>query len=67
MALIGENNMDRCEYCAYRNCWECDDGWGRTPNDTFCNEFKLDVNTLTYKQQKAIQKILMNNAVSINH
>ena len=58
--------MDRCEYCEYRNNWPCYDGLGRIPNDMFCSEFKLDVNTLTYEQQRSIQKIFMNDAVSIN-
>ena len=58
--------MDRCEYCEYRNNWPCSDGFGRIGNDMLCSEFKLDVNTLTYEQQRSIQKILMNNAVSTN-
>lgn len=51
--------MSKCEHCQYRNSWECDDGWNRRSNDAVCNDFKLDYDTLTNKQKKAIQKILM--------
>ena len=51
--------MSRCEHCQYRNTWECGDGWNRRSNDTVCNDFKLDYDTLTDKQKKTIQKILM--------
>ena len=58
--------MDRCEYCAYRNSWDCGDEWDRVPNNRICNEFSLDFGSLNDKQKKAIQKNLMNNTVSIN-
>lgn len=58
--------MDRCEYCSYRNSLKCEDKWDRVPNDCMCNEFSLDFGSLNDKQKKAIQKNLMNNAVSIN-
>ena len=53
--------MERCDYCAYRNSWECGDGWTRRRNYIFCDDFELDFDTLTEKQKKAIQKILMEN------
>ena len=43
--------MSRCEHCQYRNSWECDDGWNRRSNDTICDDFKLDYDTLTNKQK----------------
>ena len=55
----GWRSMSRCEHCQYRNSWECDDGWNRRSNDTVCNDFKLDYDTLTDKQKTTIQKILM--------
>lgn len=51
--------MSRCEHCQYRNSWECGDGWNRRSNDTVCNDFKLDYDTLTDEQKTTIQKILM--------
>ena len=51
--------MSRCEYCEYRNSWDCEDGWNRVRDCDFCDRFKLDWNTLRWSQQKAIQKILM--------
>ena len=51
--------MSRCEHCQYRNSWECGDVWNRRSNDTVCNDFKLDYDTLTDKQKKTLQKILM--------
>ena len=50
--------MSRCDYCKYRNTWDCEE-W-HLSNDCFCEEFKLDFDTLSDKQQKAIQKRLMN-------
>ena len=48
--------MTICEHCFYRNSWDCEDDWNRCI--TKCDEFKLDWNTLSQKQQKAIQRIL---------
>ena len=50
--------MDRCEYCEYRNSWDCGDGWNRKNNNVFCEDFKLDFNQLREEQKKKIQRIL---------
>ena len=50
---------DRCEHCEYRNGWECEDTWDRVPNDTLCNSFKLDFDTLPDGVKKQIQKRLI--------
>lgn len=44
-----------CDYCAYRNSWDCGDGYNRRRN---CSEFKLDWDSLPDKDKKTIQKIL---------
>lgn len=44
-----------CEYCAYRNSWDCGDGYNRRSN---CSEFKLDWDTLPDSFKKTIQRIL---------
>ena len=51
--------MMRCDYCEYRNSWDCDDGWGRVSNNQLCEEFKLDYSTLSDVQKEEIQKRLM--------
>ena len=51
--------MNRCEHCEYRNGWECGDKWDRVPNDTLCNSFKLDFDTLSDGVKKQIQKRLI--------
>ena len=51
--------MSRCDYCEYRNSWDCDDGWGRISNNHFCESFKLDYDSLSEKQKKEIQRRLM--------
>ncbi len=51
--------MNRCEYCELRNGWECGDGWNRVSNDTLCENFKLDFDSLTEKQKKVIQEIFI--------
>lgn len=51
--------MDRCDYCEFRNSWDCGDGWDRTSNDSLCADFKLDFDRLTDSQKKAVQEILM--------
>ena len=53
------NIMTRCDYCVYRNSWDCGDGWYRCSNNILCDNFKLDFDMLTLSQQKTIQKILM--------
>ena len=50
--------MNRCEYCEYRNSWDCGDGWGRKDNNVFCEDFKLDFNQLREEQKEKIQRIL---------
>ena len=49
---------DRCEYCEYRNGWECGDGY-RIRNDTLCDRFRLDFDTLSDGVKKQIQKRLI--------
>ena len=46
-----------CDYCIYRNSWDCEDGYNRRRK---CSEFKLDWDTLSDKDKKTIQKILEN-------
>ena len=48
--------MGVCEHCTYRYSWDCDDGLPYPKRG--CEDFKLDFETLTKKQQKAIRKIL---------
>ena len=48
--------MTVCEHCKYRNSWDCQDDYYRRKNG--CESFKLDFDTLTKKQQKAIRRIL---------
>lgn len=45
-----------CEHCTYKYSWDCDDG--RPYPKKGCDSFKLDFETLTPKQQKAIRRIL---------
>lgn len=45
-----------CEHCRYRHSWDCDDGLPYPPRG--CDDFVLDFETLTKKQQKAIRRIL---------
>ena len=47
--------MSVYSHCKYRNSWECADGYC---NCEKCDDFKLDSDTLTKKQQKTIKKIL---------
>lgn len=51
--------MNRCDYCRYKNSWDCEDGWDRVQNDKICDDFVLDSSCLSNKQQKQIQEILM--------
>lgn len=46
-----------CDYCSYRNSYDCADGWNKRNN---CNDFKLDWNMLSEKDKSTIQKILAN-------
>ncbi len=47
--------MSVYEHCVYRNSWDCGDGYCYSKN---CDLFKLDFDTLTQQQQKAIKRIL---------
>lgn len=51
--------MYRCDYCEYRNSWDCGDGWNRVSNDCYCESFKLDYDSLSERQKKEIQRRLM--------
>ena len=51
--------MERCDYCVYRNSWDCGDGWNRISNSSYCSEFKLDFDILSDKQKKQVQRVLM--------
>jgi hypothetical protein len=51
--------MERCDYCIYRNSWDCGDGWNRISNSSYCSEFKLDFDSLSDKQKKQVQRVLM--------
>ena len=51
--------MDRCDYCRYKNTWDCEDGWDRVDNNKMCEDFVLEFKYLSDKQKKKIQKILM--------
>ena len=51
--------MSRCDYCRYKNSWDCEDGWDRVDNSKMCDDFVLEFNLLSKEQQKKIQKILM--------
>lgn len=51
----GKVNMSVCNYCAYRNSYDCEDEYDRSEN---CESFKLDFETLSKKQKKKIKKIL---------
>ena len=50
----------RCDHCQYRNSWDCEDEC-RIEDNTFCNNFKLDFDTLNKKQKRIIQSQLMFN------
>lgn len=50
--------MSECNYCVYRNSYDCEDGYDRSEN---CNSFKLDFETLSKKQKKKMKKILSKN------
>lgn len=47
----------RCEHCTYRYTWDCEDCW--ISDNSMCENFKLDFDTLTNAQKKEIQKRLM--------
>jgi len=51
--------MNRCDYCLYKNFWDCKYGWDRLDNSKICKDFVLEFEDLFDKQKKKIQKILM--------
>ena len=51
--------MSRCDYCSCRNGWECDDEYYRVSDRNFCDNFKLNFDTLSDKQKRIIQENLM--------
>ena len=51
--------MSRCDYCSCRNGWECDDEYYRVSDRNFCDNFKLDFDTLSDEQKRIIQENLM--------
>lgn len=51
--------MTRCDYCSCRNSWDCEDEFYRVSPDAMCDNFKLDYDRLTTKQQETIQRILI--------
>lgn len=55
----GDCLMNRCDYCRYKNTWDCEDGWGRVDNNKMCEDFVLEFEYLSDEQKKKIQKILM--------
>lgn len=52
-----------CEYCVYRNSWDCGDGYNRRSN---CSSFKLDWDTLTDFEKKIVQTVLENKTKTEN-
>ena len=54
--------MQVCEHCEYRHSWDCDDGLAYPKGG--CDDFKLDYNSLTNKQKKAIKRVLKNEEFS---
>lgn len=49
--------MAVCEHCKSRHTWDCDDGLPYPKGG--CDNFILDVETLTKSQQEAIKSVLM--------
>ena len=44
-----------CEYCTYRNSWDCGDGYNKRKN---CPEFKLDWDSLPNDLKDVIREII---------
>ena len=51
-----------CEYCCYRNSWDCGDGWNRRNN---CDGFKLDFDVLTDEQKELVRNAIRNTLYNI--
>ena len=47
----------KCDYCEYRCSWDCEDF--KVSNDYICERFRLDFDTLTEHEKKAVQRQLM--------
>ena len=47
--------MSVCNYCKYRNSWDCESCHPKNG----CDDFHLDFETLSKKQQKAIRRTLI--------
>lgn len=47
--------MSECEYCRYRNSWDCEDGYYRVEN---CSNFELDWSMISDEDKKAIRELL---------
>lgn len=50
---------NRCYHCEYKNSWDCEDY--KIPDKFLCDRFRLDYDTLTSKQKKAVQHYFMHN------
>lgn len=55
--------MTRCDYCTYRNGWDCGDGWGRVSESCLCDSFSLDFSAMSEELQKRIQTYLMMESI----
>ena len=44
-----------CDYCTYRNSWDCGDGYNRRRN---CSEFKLDWDMVSDEDKDVIKRLL---------
>jgi hypothetical protein len=44
-----------CEYCRYKNSWDCADGYNRRRN---CSSFELAWCYLSEEQQEIVKRIL---------
>lgn len=51
--------MNRCDHCEMRNGWICGDGWNRTSDTEYCEDFRLDFDTLDDDRKRDIQIDLM--------
>lgn len=49
--------MARCDFCEYKNSWDCED-W-KVDNDVMCENFKLCFDSLSDRQKEKVQRILM--------
>lgn len=47
----------RCDYCDWRNSWDCEDY--KVANEYMCDNFKLDFSVLSENQKEIIQRYFM--------